>query len=113
MALVLGANRLGVALELRENWPVVLVGVMLFHGLAEELVWRGYAFARLRDHRSFAAAVWWSVPLIALTHAPIVVTDGWLIGALATLTAGTTCGPWPTYRNAADTPCGRRHCSMA
>ena len=93
MVLVLGANRLGVALELRENWPVVLVGVMLFHGLAEELVWRGYVFARLRDNRSFAAAVWWSVPLIALTHAPIVVTDGWLVGALATLTAAITC--WP------------------
>ena len=93
LVLDLGANRLDVALELRENWPVVLVGVMLFHGLAEELVWRGYVFARLRDHRSFAAAVWWSVPLIALTHAPIVVTDGWLVGALATLTAAITC--WP------------------
>ena len=93
MVLLLGANRLGVALEVRENWPTVLVGVLLFHGLAEELVWRGYAFARLRDHHSFAESVWWSVPLIALTHAPIVATDGWLVGALATLTAAITC--WP------------------
>lgn len=93
VVLVLCASMLGVALELRENWPVVLVGVLLFHGLAEELVWRGFVFARLRDHRGFAAAVWWSMPLIALTHSPIVVTDGWLIGALATLTAAITC--WP------------------
>ncbi len=91
--LLLGANGLGVNLEVRENWPAVLVGVLLFHGLAEELVWRGYVFARLRDHRSFSAAVWWSVPVIALTHAPIVVSDGWLVGALATLTAAITCLP--------------------
>ncbi len=88
-----GANALGATLEVRENWPAVLVGVLLFHGLAEELVWRGYVFARLREQRSFAAAVWWSVPLIALTHTPMVVTDGWLVGALATLTAAITC--WP------------------
>ena len=91
--LLLGANGLGVTLEVRENWPAVLVGVLLFHGLAEELVWRGYVFARLRDHGSFVAAVWWSVPLIALTHTPIVATDGWLVGGLATLTAAITC--WP------------------
>lgn len=91
--LLLGARGLGVTLEVRENWLSVLLGVLLFHGLAEELVWRGYVFAWLRDHRSFAAAVWWSVPLIALTHTPMVVTDGWLVGALATLTAAITC--WP------------------
>jgi len=91
--LLLGAKGLGVTLEMRENWVAVLLGVLLFHGLAEELVWRGYVFARLRDHRSFATAVWLSVPLIALTHTPMVVTDGWVVGTLATLTAAITC--WP------------------
>jgi membrane protease YdiL (CAAX protease family) len=91
--LLLGAQGLGVTLEVRQNWPAVLVAVLLFHGLAEELVWRGFVFARLRERRPFAAAVWWSVPLIALTHVPIIITDGWLVGGLATLTAAVTC--WP------------------
>jgi membrane protease YdiL (CAAX protease family) len=92
--LLLGASGLGVTLELRANWATVLIGVLVFHGLAEELVWRGYVFARLRDRCSFAAAVWWSVPLIALTHAPIVISDGWLVGLLATMTAAITCWPF-------------------
>jgi len=91
--LLLGAKGIVVTLEVCENWLPVLLGVLLFHGLAEELVWRGYVFARLRDHCSFAAAVWSSVPLIALTHTPMVFTDGWLVGTLATLTAAITC--WP------------------
>jgi hypothetical protein len=33
------------------------------------------------------------VPLIALTHAPIMATDGWLVGGLATFTAAITCLP--------------------
>lgn len=56
-------------------------------------MWRGYVFARLRDRTGFTAAVWWSMPLITLTHTPIVLTDGWLVGGLATLTAALT--GWP------------------
>jgi hypothetical protein len=50
----------------------------------------------LRQSHSFARAVWWSVPLIALTHMPIALTDGWLVGGLATLTAAITCWPFAT-----------------
>jgi membrane protease YdiL (CAAX protease family) len=92
--LVLGATAAGVDLAVRDNWPAVLVGVLLFHGVAEELVWRGFVFGRLRQRHSFGRAVWWSVPLIAVTHAPIALTDGWLVGGLATLTAAVTCWPF-------------------
>jgi hypothetical protein len=34
------------------------------------------------------------VPLIALTHVPIVVSNGLAVGALATLTAAATCLPF-------------------
>ena len=34
----------GSALALRPDWPWMLLGVFAFHGIAEELVWRGYAF---------------------------------------------------------------------
>ena len=57
-------------------------------------MWRGFVFARLRDHHSFTAAVWCSVPLIALTYTPMVLTDGWLVGGLATLTPAITCWPF-------------------
>jgi membrane protease YdiL (CAAX protease family) len=92
-AYLAGAALLGVDLELRANWPTVLVGVLLFHGLAEELVWRGFAFGFLRRRHPFWRAIAWSVPLIALTHFPIMVTTGIAIGAVAVLSAAVTCLP--------------------
>jgi membrane protease YdiL (CAAX protease family) len=94
LCLPLGARAAGVTLELRANWPAVLLGALLFHGLAEELVWRGFVFGHLRRTRTFWRAVAWSVPLIALTHVPIVVSNGLAVGALATLTAAATCLPF-------------------
>lgn len=91
---VAGAALLGIDLEVRANWPTVLVGVLLFHGLAEELVWRGYAFGHLRSRHRFWRAIAWSVPLIAVTHVPIIAGNGIAIGAVAVLTAAVTCLPF-------------------
>lgn len=88
-----GAAALGVDLELRDNWPMVLVGLLLFHGVAEELVWRGLVFGHLRRQFTFRRAVAWSMPWIALTHLPIVVGSGWLVGGLAMTSAAITCLP--------------------
>jgi membrane protease YdiL (CAAX protease family) len=41
LCLLLGARIVGVQVELRQDWPSVLLAVLIFHGLAEELVWRG------------------------------------------------------------------------
>ena len=88
-----GAALLGIDLQLRPNWPAVLIAVLLFHGLAEELVWRGFVFGHLRRTRTFWRAVGWSVPLIALTHIPILIGNDWVVALLAVVSAAVTCLP--------------------
>ena len=76
------------------GWFWVLVGVFAFHGVAEELVWRGFAFRRLREGRSFWTAVWWTMPLIAVTHLPIVFTVDPVVGIGAMVVAAITSIPF-------------------
>jgi membrane protease YdiL (CAAX protease family) len=71
----------------------VLAASLLFHGFAEELVWRGFLFGHLRQSATFGGAVVRSMPLLALTHVPILLMSGVLVGALAVLTAIATCLP--------------------
>jgi membrane protease YdiL (CAAX protease family) len=92
-AYLVAARVLGLDLALRAEWPLVLVGVFLFNGLAEEMVWRGFAFRHLREGRTFRRAVLWSMPLIALTHVPILLANGPLVGVLAMVSAAITCLP--------------------
>ncbi|MGW6281346.1 CPBP family intramembrane glutamic endopeptidase [Kribbella sp. NPDC055071] len=83
----------GAAFALKPGWLWLLVGVFAFHGLAEELVWRGYAFRRLRDGRSFRAAVLATMPLVAATHIPVIVSSGVTVGVAAMLVAAVTSLP--------------------
>jgi len=83
----------GESVQLRSDWLWLLVGLYAFHGLAEELVWRGYAFRRLREGRSFWRAVWLTMPLIAATHLTIVFTLGPAVGIGAMLVAAVTTIP--------------------
>lgn len=97
-ALVLLAHPLAAALTdtavvLRPGWPWLLIGIFAFHGVAEELVWRGFAFRRLRAGRSFGRAVAWTMPLLAATHIPVVVSSGPAVGGAAMLVAAVTTVP--------------------
>ncbi|WP_410611215.1 CPBP family intramembrane glutamic endopeptidase [Amycolatopsis sp. lyj-109] len=83
----------GATLTLKPGWPWLLLGIFAFHGLAEELVWRGYAFGRLRRGRSFAKAVAATMPLVAATHLPVIVTSGLTVGVAAMLVAAITSLP--------------------
>jgi len=83
----------GTAVQLRPDWPWLLIGVFAFHGVAEELVWRGFAFRRLREGRSFWAATAWTMPLIAVTHVPIAVTVSPAVGLGAMAIAAVTSLP--------------------
>jgi membrane protease YdiL (CAAX protease family) len=83
----------GATLTLKPGWPWLLLGIFAFHGLAEELVWRGYAFGRLRRGRSFGAAVVATMPLVAATHLPVIVTSGLTVGLAAMLVAAITSLP--------------------
>lgn len=89
----LAAAMTGATISPKPWWPLLLIGVFAFHGLAEELVWRGYAFQRLRQGRSFAAAVIATMPLIAATHIPIVVSSGLAVGIAAMMVAAVTSLP--------------------
>jgi membrane protease YdiL (CAAX protease family) len=69
------------------------VNLLAYHGVAEELCWRGYVFAHLRSGRGFGAAVAATMPLIALTHVPIAIESGIGVGAAAVTVAAVTCIP--------------------
>jgi len=84
----------GAAVALRPDWVWLLIGVFAFHGVAEELVWRGFTFRRLREGRSFWSAAWWTMPLIAATHLPIVITLGPATGLGAMAVAAVTSMPF-------------------
>lgn len=83
----------GQTLGLRSNWPWLLIGIFAFHGLAEELTWRGFAFRRLRAGRSFWRAVLWTMPLVAAAHIPVIAGNGLLIGVGAMVVAAVTTLP--------------------
>lgn len=83
----------GAELEVVIDWPWILIGLFAFHGLAEELVWRGYAFRRLRLGRSFSCTVLWTMPLVAAAHIPILLRSGPVVGIGALLVAAVTSVP--------------------
>lgn len=84
----------GSAPRLRPDWVWLLVGIFAMHGVAEELVWRGYAYRRLRAGRSFRRAVLGTMPLVAVGHIPILVNSGLLVGAAALAVAAVTAVPF-------------------
>ncbi len=81
-------------LPLRSDWLLIAIGLFAYNGLAEELAWRGYAFRRLREGRTFGAAIGWTMPLLAVTHVPILITHGPAVGSLAIVVAAVTCLPF-------------------
>jgi hypothetical protein len=83
----------GIDLTLRPRWPLLLVTLFAYHGIAEEIAWRGYAFAHLRTGSTFRSAVLRTMPLLALTHVPVLVEGGIAVGLAAIAVAAVTCVP--------------------
>ena len=83
----------GAQFTLVADWPWILLGLFAFHGLAEELVWRGFVFRRLSAGRSFRAAVLWSMPFVALAHVPIFLRSGPVVAVGALAVAAVTSVP--------------------
>jgi len=79
--------------RLRPDWLWLLAGTFLFNGLAEELVWRGYVYRRLRETRPFWRAVLLTMPFVAVAHVPIIVSSGWVVGTAALAVAAVTSAP--------------------
>lgn len=84
----------GAVPTMRPGWPWLLLGIFAFHGLAEELVWRGYAYRRLREGRSFGRAVLLTMPLVAVAHVPVLVRSGVAVGLAALAVAAVTSIPF-------------------
>jgi hypothetical protein len=84
----------GETVVLRDDWAWLLIGLFALHGLAEELAWRGYTFARLRAGRTFARAVWLTMPLLAATHVPVIADNGIAVGVGAIIVAAVTTLPF-------------------
>ena len=83
----------GLGLRTQDGWLGLLLGVFLFNGVAEELAWRGYVFGALRRGRSFWRAVLLAMPLLALTHVPIALSSGLVVGVAAMVVAAVTTLP--------------------
>lgn len=68
LALPAIARLAGTGLRWADDAAAVAVGVVLQGGVAEEVVWRGYLFRRLRAGRRFARAATLSAAVVAAQH---------------------------------------------
>jgi membrane protease YdiL (CAAX protease family) len=58
----------GINLPLQNNWPWILVGILTGTGIAEEILFRGYAFNFFRQTHSFWRAATLSMLLFGMMH---------------------------------------------
>lgn len=59
---------LAAPLPLRDDWLALVPGLFAQHGLAEETLFRGFVFRRLRARRSFARAAFLSTLVFVAAH---------------------------------------------
>ena len=67
------------------GWWWLLPGLFAQAGIAEEVLFRGYLFGRLRRGRSFWRAVWLSILPFAAVHLVLFATMAWPIALAALL----------------------------
>lgn len=86
----------GFNFNIPENWIWLAIGVFVLHGIAEEVLYRGFLFRRLREGRSFWKAAWLAVIVIFFTvaHIPIIINQGLLVGGMAVLLAVVSSFPF-------------------
>src|SRR5215208_1546611 len=70
----------GADFVLPDNWIVLVLGIVLLNGIAEETIYRGYLFRRLREGRTFHSAVLIGVALHTLAHVPLIAAAGIAVG---------------------------------
>lgn len=84
----------GFKFTIPENWLLLAVGVFALHGIAEEVLYRGYLFRRLRIKRTFWRAAWLAVLLFSIAHIPIIINQGVLVGGMAVLLSVVSSFPF-------------------
>jgi membrane protease YdiL (CAAX protease family) len=74
----------GTPLHVAPDWPLLVFGVVLVNGFAEEVIHRAFFFGRLREHTSFIKAASLSALLFGAQHLYLLATLG-LAGGLASI----------------------------
>ena len=74
----------GTPLHVAPNWALIILGVILVNGLAEEVIHRAFFFGRLRERTSFAAAASLAALLFGAQHLYLTATLG-VAGGLASV----------------------------
>lgn len=84
----------GYPFTLPADWLWLAIGVFVFHGIAEEVLYRAFLFRRLREGRSFWKAAWLAVIFFTAAHIPIIVNMGLMVGGMAVLLAVVSSFPF-------------------
>lgn len=84
----------GYQFRLPDNWLWLAIGVFVFHGIAEEVLYRAFLFRHLREDRSFWKAAWVAVIFFTAAHIPIVINMGLMVGGMAVLLAVVSSFPF-------------------
>ncbi|MDX2277386.1 MAG: CPBP family intramembrane glutamic endopeptidase [Hyphomonadaceae bacterium] len=91
--LPLAALLTGAPVSLRADWAWLIPGLLAQAGLAEELVFRGFLYGRIRQDRPFWRAVLLSIPPFALAHLAMFATLPFEIAAASLALAILMCAP--------------------
>jgi membrane protease YdiL (CAAX protease family) len=83
----------GVRLSLNSGWLLTLAGIVVFNGLAEETLFRGYVFGHLRQKSTFLRAGLISLLFFAAAHLFLFVRNPFAIALAGTLVAVTAAFP--------------------
>jgi len=73
----------GTGLAMTAGWLRLVPGLFAQGGLAEEALFRGYLFRRLRPGRSFARAAWAAAGPFAAVHLMLLLTMPWPVALAA------------------------------
>ena len=75
------------------GWPLLLLGMFLQHGVAEETLFRGFLFGHVREGRAFWPAAWRAMVPFAAAHAPLFLLMPAPVAAAAAALAVATSFP--------------------
>lgn len=80
-------------IQFQPDWLVLLLGVILVNGIAEEVLHRSFVFGHLQQNRSFNRAATLSALLFAAQHLYLVFSLGWTAGLASMVLAALLTFP--------------------
>lgn len=75
------------------GWPLLLIGLFLQAGVAEEVLFRGYLYRRLREDRTFRQATQLARIPFVLVHLPLFLQMPWSVALLSVALAALMTSP--------------------